>query len=349
MAIREGAWDCPSCGRKGNRGPVKFCGGCGSPRGPEVKFYLPDDAPEVTDQEALRRARAGPDWICNYCGADNPADNAFCSGCGGSRDGTQRRPVIDHPIAPPPPPPASKPTKRGWCGAGCLGLVALIGFFLYLGMPKKTELTVDGFHWTRTIAVQELRPVTESAWDGEVPGGARILGSSREVHHVNHIQTGTRTRTRTVTERVQRGTERVKTGTRDRGNGYFEDVYEDRPVYENRSHEETYEEPVYVDEPVYRRRYRYEIEKWLPIRESKAEGSDRAPNWPDPTLGSKAREGGRQETYEVLFHDAKGKPAHYKAPNELTWKSFEPGRTYTGKVKNDGEVVEIVPPTFAPP
>ena len=58
MAIREGAWDCPVCCRKGNRGPEKFCGGCGSPRGPEVKFYLPDDAAEVTEADIVAHCKA---------------------------------------------------------------------------------------------------------------------------------------------------------------------------------------------------------------------------------------------------------------------------------------------------
>ena len=347
MAIREGAWDCPVCGRKGNRGPEKFCGGCGSPRGPEVKFYLPDAAAEVTDAEALKRAQAGADWICAYCGADNPADHAFCSGCGAPRDGTKNREVVEHRLdAPPPatPPPPAKPQSSRWkkgCGLGCLGLLLLAGLFLYLAAPKQTSLTVSGFHWTRTIAVEEQRPVTESAWEGEVPSAARILGSGNEVHHVDHIQIGTSTKTRTVSERVQTGTERVKVGTRDLGNGYFEDVYEDRPVYEDRSHEETYQEPVYRDSPVYRRRYRYEIERWLPDREAKAEGRDRSPSWPAPRLASKERAGSRQEIYEVLFRDAKGNPVRYKAPNETAWKSFEEGRTYRGKVNGDGEVTEI--------
>jgi zinc finger protein len=77
VAIREGAWDCPHCGRKGNRGPEKYCGGCGAPRGEDVPFYLPDDAPEVVEAEKLKRAQAGPDWTCPFCEADNPADHAF--------------------------------------------------------------------------------------------------------------------------------------------------------------------------------------------------------------------------------------------------------------------------------
>jgi len=195
--------------------------------------------------------------------------------------------------------------------------------------------------YIKTQLAQLNIPVGEQAWEGEVPSGARVLGSSREVHHINKIQTGTRTATRTVSEQVQTGTERVKTGTRDLGNGYFEDVYEDRPVYETREHEESYQEPVYRDDPVYRQRYRYEIDKWMPDREAKAEGQDRSAAWPDPNLGAKEREGSRTEVYEVLLQDAKGKAARYKAPNEQVWRSFEEGRTYKAKVYSSGEIASI--------
>ena len=59
MTIREGAWDCPACGRRRNRGPLAHCPGCGRPRGPEVRFYLPDDAREVTDQAEIEQGQAG--------------------------------------------------------------------------------------------------------------------------------------------------------------------------------------------------------------------------------------------------------------------------------------------------
>ncbi|HEV7506059.1 MAG TPA: zinc ribbon domain-containing protein [Thermoanaerobaculia bacterium] len=350
MAIREGAWDCPACGRKGNRGPEKFCGGCGRPRGPDVEFYLPDEALEVTDAEALKKAQAGADWICPYCAADNPVANAFCSGCGAPRDGAKTREVVDHSLnetpaaLAPQPLVASDQGKGRWTkrlGLGCLGLLAIVALLIFLGRPKSTTLTVTGHHWARTVAVEIQKPVIEQAWEGEVPSGARIFGSSREVHHVDHIQTGTRTRTRTVTERVQTGTQRVKTGHRDLGNGYFQDVFEDRPVYQNRSHEETYQEPVYRDQPVYRQRIRYEIEKWVRDRQAKAEGRDLAPAWPVTSLSSKQRESDRKELYEVFFKDSDGKPAHYLAPNEQAWRLFEEGRGYKGKVKSDGEVVEV--------
>jgi hypothetical protein len=351
MAIREGAWDCPHCGRKGNRGPEKYCGGCGAPRGEDVKFYLPQDAPEVTEAKALERAKAGPDWTCSFCEADNPSTNAFCSSCGAARDGAQARQVVEHrqdaaplPVASPPPPAPGHPKLKRGCQIGCLTLAALLLLFWFLGRPKETTLTVTGHRWERSVAVEEQRTVTEQGWEGELPAGARSLSSRREVHHQNRIRIGSETRTRTVTERVQTGTERVKVGERDLGNGYFEDIYEDRPVYEDREREETYEEPVFREEPVYRLRYTYQVDKWVPSREAKAEAGDRSPRWPDAGLGAKEREGQRTEVYEVLFEDRDRAGRVYKARDEVEWQGFEPGAAYRAKVRSNGEIVEILGP-----
>jgi len=359
MAIREGAWDCPHCGRKKNRGPDKFCGGCGAPRGEGVQFYLPDDAREVTEAAELERARAGPDWICPYCEGDNPAPNAFCSGCGAPREGAASRPIVEHRDAPPPPPPqpalteVSKSTAapRPWggrlkkgCGIGCLGLLLLFGLFYFLGRPREATLTVDGFGWERTVQVETLRTVTEEGWESDLPAGARALTRSRQLHHTNRVQIGTERKSRTVSEKVQTGTERVKVGTRDLGNGYFEDVYEDRPVYEDRSREETWEEPVYREDPVYAFKVRYEIDKWLPEREEKASGEDRSPGWPPARLAENEREGTHKESYEVRFHDEKGEPRVYRTASEAEWRRFEPGGSYRAEVKPGGEVTRILGP-----
>jgi zinc finger protein len=352
VAIREGAWDCPHCGRKGNRGPEKYCGGCGAPRGEDVRFYLPEDSREISAVDELGRAQAGPDWTCPFCEADNPADHAFCSSCGAPRDGAAARPVLEHrtdtaPAAPPPPaPPAPAWRKRG-CQLGCAGLLALVFLFWLIGRPREAVLTVSGFRWQRTIGVEELRTVTEEGWEGELPSGARTLSSRREVHHKDRVQIGTETRTRTATERVQTGTEHVKVGTRDLGNGYFEDVYEDRPVYEDREREETYQEPVFREDPVYRTRYSYGVDKWVPAREAKAGAADRSPVWPDPGLRSAERAGKRSELYEVLFEDRDGAGRVYRARDEVEWKSFQPGASYRAKVRGtgeEGEVVEILGP-----
>jgi hypothetical protein len=359
LAIREGAWDCPSCGRKRNRGSAKFCNGCGVPRGADVKFYLPEDARVVDAADELAKAQAGPDWTCAYCEGDNPADAAFCSGCGATKDGKPRE-VVTHrgeaPAAPPssapapqtltsppPIPPGSGRLKKG-CGIGCLALLALALTVWLLGRPREAELPLAGFRWERAVQVEAMRTVEEEAWEGAVPAGARVLSTRREVHHTDKIQIGSERKTRTVSERVQTGTERVKVGTKDLGNGYFEDVYEDRPVYEDRDRQESYDEPVYREQPVYANRVRYEIDKWVPAREEKIARADHAPEWPAPRLGSNERAGPRREVYEALFSGADGKTSVWKAPDEAAWRRLETGRSYRLSVRPGGEVVRILGP-----
>lgn len=375
MAIREGAWDCPHCGRKGNRGPVKFCPGCGSPRGEGVQFYLPDEAPEVTEAKALERAKAGPDWTCAFCESDNPAGDPFCSSCGASREGGAPRPVIEHPFPPAAPAPvatAPPPPKKAGCGrwkilgCGCLAILFVLALLIGIGsrnggsgsrsLVQQEEQEVDvlltpsGFHWQRTVEVEASRMVTREAWEGEVPSGARILSSRRDVYRTERVQTGTETRTRTYTEQVQSGTERVKTGVRDLGNGYFEDVYEDRPVYRDVERRESYQEPVYRDNPIYKTKIRYEIAEWQSVRQEQAAGDDQSPVWPQPRLGSGEREGNRGETYEVVFHDPQGKTQTYTARDENEWRSYQQGQPYRATTKLlGGGIKKILGPAETAP
>jgi hypothetical protein len=110
-------------------------------------------------------------------------------------------------------------------------VVALVVAAAHFGLRRSEEtVTVAGFEWERKVAVEAWRTVRERAWEGSVPSQARVVSRRQEVHH---------------TERDQVGTRRVKAGTRDLGNGFFEDVYRDEPVYRER--------------PVYRTRVTYEL------------------------------------------------------------------------------------------
>ncbi|HEX8432380.1 MAG TPA: zinc finger protein, partial [Longimicrobium sp.] len=85
MAIREGRWDCPSCGSTGIFGRHVECLSCGKPRPGGVRFYLSDDAPVLVDPERIAEARAGADWVCEHCAATNRATHPDCEGCGAPR------------------------------------------------------------------------------------------------------------------------------------------------------------------------------------------------------------------------------------------------------------------------
>jgi peptide methionine sulfoxide reductase MsrB len=404
--IREGAWDCVYCGRKLNRGSEKFCGGCGVPRGQDVQFYLPEDARLVTDEAELSRAKAGPDWKCEYCGGDNQSDKDICSGCGAPREGAPARKVIEFrdgmdkqgrkveytliasksgfiveamgqrfegatsdeafkkffshlresekkasekgpevspgPAPQKPPEPKKSSLLLKGCGLGCAGLFILfILFSLFMAMPRKASGIVSGFHWEASVEQERLNTLTESKWEDEMPRDARFLSRSREIHHYDKVQTGTQTVTKTVTEKVKVGTKKVKVGTRDKGNGYFEDVYEDQPVYEEREKKVTVNEPVYKDVPVYKNKVTYNVDRWQVVETKKASGEDQNASLPQVETGAKARQGKVVEKYVVYFEGKRKKKLTYVAKSRDEWLAFKPGQSYKLKADLYGNVKQI--------
>ncbi|HET7229872.1 MAG TPA: Ran-binding zinc finger domain-containing protein [Longimicrobium sp.] len=99
MAVREGRWDCPSCGTRGQLGRNLECGSCGAPRPQGIRFYLPGSEPEVTDAARLAEARAGADWVCEHCGSSTRATASVCSNCDAPRGSSPTQPVRDLPAA----------------------------------------------------------------------------------------------------------------------------------------------------------------------------------------------------------------------------------------------------------
>jgi len=316
MAIREGKWRCPYCSGV-NRGRDLRCSGCGATRAEDVTFFLEDDAAEVQDPALLATARAGADWLCLFCSTSNRPDAAVCVQCGAEKGTAPSRPVqmvAEAEAAPQPAVPPPPRAKRSGCGPkawGCLTLLAvLFGLFLYAAFHKTVEpVEVAGLEWERTVDVEAYRTVREEAWEGSVPSGARVVGRSREVHHE---------------ERDQAGSERVKVGTRDLGNGFFEDVYEDRPVYRSR--------------PVYATRYAYEIERWVKDRTARASGRDGAPRWPDTRLGRGEREGGRRETYTAVL---RGRREYRMELPHARWSSLRVGQRMTATIRGRRWVVAL--------
>ncbi|WNG32760.1 hypothetical protein F0U61_03375 [Archangium violaceum] len=97
MTIREGLWDCGFCGTKGNLGRHKQCNHCGAARQKDVQFYLPDEAPVVTDERLIAQAEAGADWYCEHCGSGNTGTLDVCRRCSAPRGTSPSHPVTDHP------------------------------------------------------------------------------------------------------------------------------------------------------------------------------------------------------------------------------------------------------------
>lgn len=86
----ELTWVCTSCEER-NLGRFKVCQRCGNPKDASEHFEMPGDtraAASVTDPALLAAARAGADWRCPFCRADNRALEAACVQCGAARGTT---------------------------------------------------------------------------------------------------------------------------------------------------------------------------------------------------------------------------------------------------------------------
>jgi hypothetical protein len=245
-------------------------------RGKDVNFYLDEDAAEASDPELLGAAKAGADWTCSFCATNNRGNAAVCRQCGAERGSSAalKEKIIPLMNAAPgnPVPLASAPKKKANPLGIAIGIaVAVIAcfavYFLFFTSSEKTGLLERG-SWQRSIPVEAFMWNQHDAWEGQVPANAVVLSSRREKYG---------------TEKIQTGSQRVKTGTRDMGNGFFEDVYEDKPVYEERD--------------VYKDKISYKIQEWIVVRTLKKEGElGEEPAWPEAALANGEREGRRAES-----------------------------------------------------
>jgi hypothetical protein len=352
MSIREGRWDCPTCGAAAHRGGEVRCPGCGDPRPEGVRFYLPDEAEVLAEAERLARARAGADWICGHCSASVPATAGRCPGCGAERDGSVEQRTVEYAMAdvprtgersePPadPPPPARGGGRRR--PRVVLAFLALVAGLVWWNAPRAVDATVAEKAWERSIEVQRLRTVREEDW--ELPAGARQLAASRAVREHRQVVERYETRTREVSERVQVGTRTYVCGQRDLGNGFFQDVTCTEPEYETRVRSESYQEPVHRSEPVYGTRYAYEIERWVTEDTVRAAGDAAAePVWPGVRSAADVRAGPRAERYTLAFTGSRERRWERES-DAAEYARYRPGDTVRLRVGRRGGRVEIVPP-----
>lgn len=368
--IREGSWICPNCQAK-NRGTKENCDSCGAVRG-NVQFIYEEQGQAVTDATGIAKAKAGPDWVCAFCGDSNAFDRTTCQGCSAPKSEGKQREVKEatvkggegsgkkyvNPHATSTHEPNIEPVRVPlpmWFKAG-LGIF-LFGFAVLMGLQClsfEDSMTVAARQWRRAITVLEYQTVREGAWRGELPPKAREIGRQEKIRSYKDVLTGYRDVQETYTEQVQVGTKRVKTGVRDLGNGQFEETWEDQPVYEDREKTRTVQKPVYRQDPVYDTWIDYDVDKWRETGKPTAEGTTDEPRWPETgaaaspqeVIGAK-REGPREEHYQVtLKSDKDGKEHKLEELNgkPLTFEAFsklKQGEKFKVTVSGLGIIKEI--------
>lgn len=84
-------WECPNCSTI-NPGSEKVCRGCSAPMPEGVEMFQPTQQQLIEDEERLKKAKAGADIRCAYCGTLNPAGSTTCSQCKADlAEGQQRK------------------------------------------------------------------------------------------------------------------------------------------------------------------------------------------------------------------------------------------------------------------
>jgi len=311
MAIRMGYWDCKACGNKRIPGPERQCVSCGQPRSANVTFYTDDEAPEVDDEAMLARARSGVDWHCPYCSADNPAGTTSCVGCGAATDGKktrQERVLLD---APPPPAAVAAPTTSRAIPIVAVLLALITGVWFLFFRTTEHTVSVTTKTWSKTIVVERLETQIGEGWSEDVPPTARPIDSTNKRRTIH----------------VQDGTERVKVGQKDLGNGFFEDVYEDKPRM--------------VDKEINATWVRYEIDRWISDRTLEEKSTDgREPPWPSFAAAARTREGGRTNRIELGLAGSDGESYSYGVEPERG-TAYEVGKSYVAEINAVGAVREL--------
>ena len=351
-----GYWDCPVCGNQGIAGNVMNCPACGRARG-DVKFYMKGVAEdeireagetggiEYLNEDQKQQFGKNPDWYCSFCNSLNKDNAAFCQNCGASRESSEsnyfdqlkkRQEAEAAEKAAQLQPQATRQAKgsKKPLLIAAVVILAIIGIFTYLnGNKTQGNLTVTEIGWSRAIPVEQYQEFQEEGWN--IPQGGTQTGSGQRIHHYDQVLSHYEDVEVQKSRRVLDHYETYYT-YKDLGNGAFEQVENERPVYETEYYTETESRPVYVSVPRYATWYQYSIWRWTEVRTEKSTGRDHEAAWPELNLGENEREGSpRTEEYLFAVRDEKDAQTVWRLA-EADWRNINAGDKLNITAKRTG-------------
>ena len=353
--IVMGYWDCPVCGNQGIAGNVMNCPSCGRARG-DVKFYMKgageDTVREENDREDIEYLNTqqaeqigkNPDWYCSFCNSLNKDNAAFCSNCGASRESSesnyfdqlkkrQEKEAAEKAAQPQARTQQPQKSKRPLLFLLALVLI-VVALFSYLnGNSTRGNQLVTDIAWNRAIPVEQYLEFQEEGWT--LPSGATEISQSQKIHHydqvLSHYENVEVQRSRQVLDHYE-----TYYTYSDLGNGAFEEVAHERPVYKTEYYTETESRPVYVSVPRMSTWYVYSIWRWTQTRTATASGSDHEAAWPETNLAEDEREGSRRaEEYTFTVRDEKENRSTWSLSEE-DWRKINPGDTLNITTRRTG-------------
>lgn len=351
-----GYWDCPYCGNQGVPGSEQQCPACGRARG-DVKFYMKDNMQDSTleedersdieyvDEKEAESINRNPDWYCSFCNSLNHDDAEFCTTCGATRKDSEMnyydmrrkeeekaaQKAQNTQTATVSPTRSKKPLL-----ILAVIILAIVALTSLMNAPVKGDWTVTETSWERGIQIEENLLYRESGWT--LPAGAEQTDARREIAGYESVYDHSEEQAVQRSRQVLDHYETYYTYS-DSGNGYFEEVPHQRPVYTTEYYTEYITVPVYRQEPVYQTKYYYNIRRWSPTRDVYASGDDHDPVWPDFELGANEREGQHAERYYITVQqtgkDSKTATQKWRM-TEADWNRYNTGDTLSITTRKSG-------------
>lgn len=339
-------WVCPSCEGR-NPGPVKTCENCGAPQPENVQFQRAVGEKIVTDEKAVKAAKAGADIHCGFCGTRNPATASNCSQCGGDlKEGAARtagQVMQAAPVAPKilvcqncgseNPGTARKCSN---CGAPIKApavsspapVVAAQAGGSPASKPKAKPFNwliaggVGAFLLLCCAAILFMFVFPSRSVDGTVSNVYwKTSVPVQEVRAVDYNNERGSPPSDAYNVSCRTDSEEVcEQKTVDQGNGYAEVVEECHTVTEQ-----------YCS---------YTVDEWTTIQAYDLEGYDLYPEYADPSVFSGQRLGDSAESFQVAFSTGDGEMT-YSPDSATEFQQFQPGSAWTLKLNAFGGVVGV--------
>ena len=342
----EMMWDCGACGTpKLLAKSHKHCPTCGSPQDPSWRYFPPEDEKVAVEDHVFM----GKDKVCAACSTPNAAQAKFCAGCGCDLDDAKeaqtrsdqlaeegqsfaqddadaaaaeakarRKAEREAKMAAQAPPGYSsgseEPKSKKGLILGALGGTAFVLFLICVGVfffwKKDATLVNTGHTWERTIQIEQMKTVSESALDDEVPRAAKQVSCKKQKRSTKKVADG----------------QTCKTRRKDNGDGTYSEKEECKTKYR--------------EEPVYGQKCSYKIDKWVNSRVAKASGKglSKQPYWPKTNLKRTGnclgceRESTKHETYTLTFKDSESKKSKSCNVNQKLWTKVKPKTKWIGQI-----------------
>ncbi len=291
-----------------------FCG-ARNPAGATVCSQCGADLKSGTRREAgkvIGAYQAGParQLACPSCDSMNPETALKCANCGAQ---LKLAPAAAPEVAPA---AALRSNRWLWVGGAVLAIICLIAIisFAFLSAPRTTQNgIVEDVEWQTSVAVEQLGPVSHSAWQDELPQGAQLGNCQDQVRE-------------TVDQQPASGKYDKVCGTPytlDTGSGVGQVVQDCQ--YE-----------------VYAPFCDYTVQEWSVVNEARQSGNDFAPVFANPTLASSQRLGGQTASYVVVFEADNGQYT-YTVSSLEEFQKFQIGTQWSLKINGFGNIVSVEP------